>query len=171
MDMNNMLMLDENTFLRLMEQSFDGVMFHNYSIDLFDLLHLEGFKKLHMQQYQDEGNNLAELKHYYIHQFNQLPSISSSKNNLWSNPIGAVSEESIPDIVKNALNTYYSWESDVLTNLLSWRKESKEKIIFQNKIKDVMLEIERLETLMSILEEHDYNYECICEVSNYLANN
>ena len=35
-------------------------------------------------------------------------------------------------------------------------------------IEDVMKELKQIETLIDILEEHNYNYECICELSDYL---
>ena len=159
---------DEHIYIKLIEQSLEGVMFHNYNIDIFDLLCLDGFKKLHTYQYKDEGNSLACLKHEYISKFHKLPTLQLKTANLWHETYNDISEERVPEIVRSALTAYYDWESGVLENLLSWRKEAKDKTLFQGKVKDVMCEIERLETIMDILESHNYDYGCICEMSNYL---
>lgn len=159
---------EESIYICLMEQSLEGVMFHNYNIDVFDVLDLCGFKKLHMCQYQDENADLESLKHEYIDKFKKIPILTIKTSNLWDHQLGEISEETIPALTKNALAKYYDWENHVLENLLNWRKNSHNKKMFQCKIKDVMEEIERLETILDILEEHQYNYECIKEMSNFL---
>ena len=100
--------------------------------------------------------------------FHKLPLLQVKAPMLWRETYENVSKEELPSIVKKALADYYTWESGVLEHLLSWRKDTQDKKMFHDKMKDVMYEIEHLETLMDILDKHDYDYECICEVSNYL---
>ncbi len=158
---------DEDVYLRLIETSLEGVMFHNYNIDVFDVLDLPGFKKLHMYQYKEEGHNLECLKHTYIEKFRKLP-VLTVKSDFWRTSLDGASEETLPAMVKQVLTSYYDWESGVLDKLLEWRKCVKDKSILQERIRNVMCEIEQLETLMDILDEHEYDYECICQMSNYL---
>lgn len=160
---------DESVYLKLIEISLEGVIFHNYNIDVFDVLELPGFKKLHTYQYEGESRSLAELKHTYITKFCRLPVIHTNTIDYWKTPLSNTSEEEVSTLVKQMLDSYYNWESSVLEQLLALRKTVKDKTVFQGKIKDVMSEIERLETIMDILSEHDYNYDCIQEVSNYLC--
>lgn len=161
-----MINQEEQSWLKLIQQSLHGVTFHNFKIDYYDLLGLCGFKKLHMCQYQEESEALEDIKHSYIDKFHKLPVTTESLMNYWTDI--SFTMEDIPAMVKSSLEEYYNWETSVLTNLLAWKKDCSHKQWFQKPIQNVMAEISRIETMMSILNEHDYNYECICELSDYL---
>lgn len=80
-----------------------------------------------------------------------------------------LSEEKIISLVKESMKQYADWESEVLEHLLQWKRNVEDRKIVHKMIEDVMQEIKHIETLMDILEEHDYNYQCICEISDYLS--
>lgn len=166
------MIIDENeaqSWLSMIEQSLHGVMFHNFKVDYYDLLGLCGFKKLHACQYKEENANLEELKHEYINKFQRIPVARADTANFWKEyQASDISPDTIPAMVKESLTEYYNWETGVLNNLLEWKKNCSNKAWFQKPIQEVMCEITRIETMMSILEEHDYTYDCINELSNYL---
>ena len=163
--------LDKEILNKMISQSLEGVMFHSFEVDLFDMLNLCGFKKMHQYQVEEESALLNELKHKYIQVYHILPQIQTNEISYWkdaSNISAAMTETEKSDWVKKSLKQYSDWESTVLENLFKWKRNASNKNMFSEAIKDVMEEIERIDTLTSILNEHEYHFQCIQEVSEYL---
>lgn len=141
-------------------------------IQNFDLLKLPGFKALHHHQSQEETETLELLKHKYIEKYKKFPILKTKSIDRWEENEDLykdLSEEKIISLVKESMKQYADWESEVLEHLLQWKRNVEDRKIVHKMIEDVMQEIKHIETLMDILEEHDYNYQCICEISDYLS--
>jgi phenylalanyl-tRNA synthetase alpha subunit len=153
---------------KIMEQNLEGVMFHLYSVDLFDLLDLKGFKKMHEYQVKEEAQELNNLKHKYIKLHNKIP-ILKSENKYWLKEENKnFTHEEISEMVKESMENYANWESEVLEHLLKWKRLADDKQLVHSMVEGVMKEIKYIETIINVLEEHNYNYICICEMSDYL---
>lgn len=162
---------DEHIMLKMMEQNLEGVMFHLFEVDLFDLLDLSGFKAMHKHQYKEEESNLEFLKHKYIKECEKFPMLKTGKTDFWESNAdlyGTFSHEKVSELVKTSMKHYADWETEVLEHLLKWKRSAEDRKIIHCMIEDVMKELKQIETLIDILEEHNYNYECICELSDYL---
>lgn len=163
---------NEDMMVKMMEQNLEGVMFHLFETDLYDLLKLPGFKALHYHQSQEETETLELLKHKYIEKYKKFPILKTKSIDRWEENEDLykdLSEEKIISLVKESMKQYADWESEVLEHLLQWKRNVEDRKIVHKIIEDVMQEIKHIETLMDILEEHDYNYQCICEISDYLS--
>lgn len=165
---------DEETMIKTMEQNLKGVMFHTFETDLYCLLDLKGFKKMHKYQMQEESENLEELKHKYIKAYGKLPILEyKEETNLWKEHSTLIKEnishEQISKIVKKSMEDYANWETEVLEHLLKWKRVSQDRQMIHLMIEDVMREIKYVETIITILDEHSYHYDCICEMSDYLC--
>lgn len=162
---------DEVIFTKMMEQNLEGVMFHVFEVDFYDLLGLHGFKAMHKCQVKEENANLSHLKHKYIEHYKKLPQLKAQKIDYWgeyATLTKEMSHEQISELVKHSMKHYADWETEVLEHLLKWKRSANDRKIFHEMIEDEMKEIKQIETLINILEEHNYNYECICELSDYL---
>jgi hypothetical protein len=168
---DNTLQDEEKIWIKIMEQNLEGVMFHTFEEDLFCLLGLKGFKKLHKCQVQEESENLGHLKYKYMEHFKKLPILESDFNKWkeYSNlSAETLSNDKISEMVEKSMKDYCNWETEVLEHLLEWKRDSKDRQIMHLMIKDVINEIKEIETIVHILEEHEYHYDCICEMSDYL---
>lgn len=167
------LLMEEEVWTKIMEQNLEGVMFHTFETDLYCLLDLKGFKKMHECQSAEEKENLECLKHKYIETYKKMPILKNNGPDLWEKHSDLkgdmLSHEKVSELVKQSMEDYANWETDVLEHLLKWKRNSHDKKLVHSMIEDVMKEIKCLETLINILEEHHYHYECICEMSDYLC--
>ena len=163
---------DELILLKMMEQNLEGVMYHSFETDFYDLLKLDGFKLMHEYQAKEENENLKDLKNKYIKCYKKLPQLEIQKeNNYWkdySDLTRDKAKEKLPELVKMSMKSYADWETEVLEHLLKWKRDFYDREIFHSMIKEVMKEIEQIETLINILEEHNYHVDCICEISDFL---
>lgn len=164
---------EEKVWIKLMEQNLEGVMFHAFEADLHCLLDLKGFKKMHEYQYADEMENLGHLKHKYIEHYKKLPILKSEGPDRWGEYAeldkSTITHEKISKLVKKSMENYASWETEVLEHLLKWKRNAQDRELIHTMIEDVVHEIKQVETMMNILEQHSYNYDCICEMSDYLC--
>lgn len=125
-----------------------------------------------IHQSQEETETLELLKHKYIEKYKKFPILKTKSIDRWEENEDLykdLSEEKIISLVKESMKQYADWESEVLEHLLQWKRNVEDRKIVHKMIEDVMQEIKHIETLMDILEEHDYNYQCICEISDYLS--
>lgn len=162
---------EEYVMIKMMEQNLEGVMFHLFEVDFYNLFDLKGFSAMHKYQSRQEMGNLGRLKNEYIKKYNKLPQIETEYTDYWKDNKGlykGISHEEISELVKNSIKKYADWETEVLEHLLKWKRNSSERELIHNMVEDVMKELKQVETLIDILEEHNYNYECICELSDYL---
>lgn len=161
---------EEEICIKIMERKLDGVMFHIYESDLFCLLELKGFKKMHEHQVKEENEELTKLKHEYIKKYCKIPKLKPETPIEWeSNTEADISHEAICATVKDALEKYCDWETETLECLLKYKKDKSDKKMCQKLIEDVMHEIKFIGTIMCVLEEHNYHYDCVCEMSDYLC--
>jgi hypothetical protein len=169
---NSATLEEENVWIAIMSQNLDGVMFHSYEKDLYDLLKLKGFKKMHCHQICEENEELEKIKDKYMKIYKKMPILSSSKSSLWRDNANFSSEgisgEEISKLVKESMHAYADWESTVLDNLLTWKRNTKDRKLVHNMIVDVMKELEFVEAIINVLEECDYSYDRVCEMSGYL---
>lgn len=165
-------MTNEYILTKVMEQNLEGVMFHLFEIDLYNLFDLKGFKAMHKYQSRKEMGTLGRLKDLYIKKYKKLPQMETKNTDYWKNNAALhkeLSHEEISEIVKNSIKSYADWETEVLEHLLKWKRNSEDREIIHGMVEDVMQELKQVETLINILEEHNYNYDCICELSDYLC--
>jgi hypothetical protein len=160
---------EEDVWLKIMEQNLEGVMFHSYEEDLFTLLDLKGFRKMHKCQVEEESENLGNIKKKYIDLYKKMPVLESQGFDKWKMyDESELSHEKIAAMVKESMEDYAHWETEVLEHLLKWKRNTKDRKLVHSMIEDVMKELKYIENIMDVLEEHEYNYECISEMSDYL---
>jgi hypothetical protein len=169
---NSATLEEETVWIKIMSQNLDGVMFHSYERDLFDLLKLKGFRKMHCHQVCEENEELDKVKDKYMKVYKKLPILTATRKNLWKEHEGfssdGISGEEIGKLVKESMHAYADWESEVLDNLLTWKRNTKDRKLVHKMIVDVMEELEFVEAIINVLEECDYSYDRVCEMSDYL---
>jgi hypothetical protein len=163
---------EEQVWIKIIEQNLEGVMFHSFEEDLYCMLNLKGFKRMHERQSIEEADNLRHLKYKYIEQYKKLPILESKGFDKWAAHAALreddLSHEKIAELVKEGMEDYASWEAEVLEHLLEWKRSASDRKVVHKMIEDVMKEIKYIETIIDVLEEHNYDYDCICEMSDYL---
>lgn len=162
----------EEALIGIMNQSLEGVMFHSFEVDLYDLLRLDGFKKMHEHQVEEESCNLEKVKHKYIETYRKIPVLTAERKSLWKEKASLttdnITHEKAEELVKESMKAYCEWETEVLEHLMKIRRDSKDKCAIHKMVKDVMEELEFVEAIVKVLEERDYSYDSICEMSDYL---
>jgi hypothetical protein len=163
---------EEQIWISIMEQNLEGVMFHSFEVDFYTMLDLKGFKRMHEHQVADETNSLKQLKCEFIKEYKKLPILKSKGSDLWSSHAALreddLSQDKVIELVKKSMEAYAKWEAEVLEHLLEWKRSANDKKTIHSMVEDVMQEIKYVETIIDVLEEHDYNYDCIQDMSNYL---
>ncbi len=162
----------EDIWINILNLGIDGVMFHNFQVDLFTLLELDGFVCLHQHQVEEETEEFNENKDIYIKEFKKLP-ITNTKINYWKHSTVSthIPNEEVARQVKLALHEYLSRESYVVERLREYRRQLP---IYKNRVQfmitDTLSEIEFVESIISCLEEDDFSYESVCNMSCMLYN-